>query len=86
MMWGIQERFSVNFEAGRMDVATYRKYSDSAHLTLSVQDMKILKKSLDDLPKVMVELGVKVYQEEFARDLKEDVMEVISREVGKAFL
>ncbi|OLN30815.1 TIGR02679 domain-containing protein [Desulfosporosinus metallidurans] len=81
MMWGIQERFSVNFEAGRMDVATYCKLSDSAHLPFSVQDIKILKKSLDDLPKVMVELGVKVYQEEFAKDLKKDVMEVICREI-----
>ncbi|WP_407314248.1 TIGR02679 domain-containing protein [Desulfosporosinus sp. SB140] len=83
MMWGIQARFSVNFQAGRMNVSTYRKLSDSAHLPFSVQDIKILKKSLDDLPKVMVGLGVKVYQEEFAKDLKKDVMEVICREIEK---
>lgn len=83
MMLKIRDTFSANFEAHRMDVATYRQNSDADHLPLSRQDKTVLRKLSGDLPKVMVELGIKVYQEDFAKDLKKDVIEVISREVEK---
>jgi hypothetical protein len=83
MLLNIQNTFSVNFAAHRMDDITYRQYADAVHLPLSFQDKKVIKKITGDLPKVMVELGVKVYQEEFAKDLKEDVIDVISRELGE---
>lgn len=83
MMWGMQKQFTVNFEALRMDVRNYRNHSDLPHLLLSLQDKKVLEKEQDNLAKVMVELGIKVYQEELVQDLTEDVLEVIRQEVEK---
>ncbi|MHB8075648.1 TIGR02679 domain-containing protein [Desulfosporosinus fructosivorans] len=83
MMWGMQKQFTVNFEALRMDVKDYRNHSDLPHLLLSFQDKKVLEKERDNLAKVMVELGIKVYQEELVQDLTEDVLEVIRQEVEK---
>lgn len=83
MMSKIQDdTFSVNFKAHRMDDRTYRQYANPDHPLLSFQDKRVLEKITGELPKVMVELGVKVYQEEFAKDLKRDVIEAISREIG----
>ena len=76
------DMFSVNFEAHRMDERTYRQYANPEHLPLSFQGKRVLEKDTGELPKVMVELGVKVYQEDFAKDLKKDVIDVISQEIG----
>ncbi|KTE91837.1 DUF2399 domain-containing protein [Desulfitobacterium hafniense] len=80
MMQGIQGQFTFRFEAFRMDDKTYRNYSDANHLRLSFQDKTVLKRMGDELSKVMVELGVKIYQEEFVKDLAEDVLETIRQE------
>ena len=82
MMEEMKEQFSVRIEAWRMDAETYRsKYGNGNNLLLSLKDKKILKEKPDDLSRVMVEVGMKVYQEEVARDLKNDVLEEIDREI-----
>lgn len=82
MMEEMKEQFSVRIEAWRMDAETYRsKYGNGNNLLLSLKDKKILKEKPDDLSRVMVEVGMKVYQEEIARDLKNDVLEEIDREI-----
>lgn len=82
MLEDMKEQFYVRIEAWRMDAETYRsKYGNGNNLLLSLQDKKILKEKPDDLSKVMVEVGMKVYQEEIARDLKNDVLQEIDREV-----
>ncbi|WP_018306007.1 TIGR02679 domain-containing protein [Desulfitobacterium hafniense] len=80
MMCEVERQFTFNFEAVRMDDETYRKHGDVNHLLLSFQDKAVLKRMGEGVSKVMVELGVKVYQEELVKDLTEDVLEAIRLE------
>lgn len=82
MMHNMQEQFYARVEAWKMDAETYRsKHGDEQYVLLSPQDKKVLAKLSDRLSKVMVEVGIKVFQEEFARDLKNDMLQAIDREV-----
>lgn len=82
MMHNMQEQFYTRVEAWKMDAETYRsKYGDGQYVLLSAKDKKVLEKLSDRLSKVMVEVGIKVFQEEFAGDLKNDVILQIDREV-----
>lgn len=74
-----------NVKIWRMDSTTYLKYIDSRNVPLSKQDRKILnEKTPGRLAKVMARIGVKVYQEDDAKGLKDEWLQVINRlvEVG----
>ncbi|UHA72767.1 TIGR02679 domain-containing protein [Paenibacillus sp. 481] len=80
MLYGMRNQFSAQFYAWRMDPFIYRKYVTPKSKPLSDEELKFLEKSEGRLEKEMVQIGAKVYQESFGKELTEDWIKVI-REV-----
>ncbi|MGW8957375.1 TIGR02679 domain-containing protein [Paenibacillus sp. NPDC055715] len=77
MLYGMKEQFTAQFNAWRMDSFIYRKYVAPKSKTLSEEDLKLLRKDEGVLEREMVQIGAKVYQESFGKELGKDWIEVI---------
>ncbi|WP_413407619.1 DUF2399 domain-containing protein [Paenibacillus amylolyticus] len=77
MLYGMKEQFTAKFKAWRMDSYIYRKYVSPKSRPLSKEDLKFLIENEENLHRVMVQLGAKVYQESFNKELGKDWIEVI---------
>jgi len=72
MLNNMQEHFSVEFYAWRMDASIYRTYITPKSKPLSDADLKDLQGLEGDLVKKMIHIKAKVYQELFGKELRSD--------------
>lgn len=79
MLNEMQNQFPGNVEALKMDVKSYVEKINYNSLPLSEDDCKLLSKMPGDLEKIMAQYGVKVYQESYSKELKNELIEIIKK-------
>lgn len=81
MLKEMQNQFPENVEALKMDVKSYVEKANYNNLPLSDVDCKVLSKMSSDLEKIMAQYGVKVYQEIYTKELKNELISIIKNNI-----
>jgi len=79
----MEEQFSAEFYAWRMDAAIYRNYVAPKSKPLSDADLRNLQGLEGDLAKEMIQIKAKVYHELLGKELRSDWIKVVSSEISK---
>ncbi|MFC3803828.1 TIGR02679 domain-containing protein [Cohnella sp. GCM10012308] len=79
----MEELFSAEFYAWRMDASIYRNYVATKSKPLSDADLKVLQRLEGGLVREMIQVRAKVYHELLGKELRSDWIKVVSTAISK---